>query len=201
MKKVSLICLIIAIVLLMTSCMGGGKGAADTTKKEADTTEKETTETVVDSRIDFSTVKVVQGIVAADSEDILPIAEGEADFYVSQTPSVAEVDSEGNVTVKGKGTTLIGYEIDGEQRACVICVPETSVDIASCRAAMVFEVGGSFMHSAPISADGYESSDPDVVNVGNAPRLTFEKEGYAYITVYNASRPFTYSFIVYDREA
>lgn len=152
-------------------------------------------------RIDFSTVSVggyVYAYVGEECDDYSAAAG--ADLYSSSKPSVATVDENGVVTPLSPGVTLIGYEKDGVEKAYVVCVfsadggPDRSAG-----SAQIFESGKTYFHSAVVGATEYYTSDASIVDVSKAPTLSFGNAGYAAVTAANASRPFVYSFIVYDR--
>ena len=201
MKKLSFIALVLSAVLLLCGCGADSRGSGDTTVP--DTTDEVTTEADV-SKIDFKAARIegkMFAFIKNGDELSLDLSDNKKNFQSSR-PSVAKVDAEGNITPRASGVTLIGYERDGEYGAVVVCVigEETTVDMTSYGSSQLFEVGSSFMHTAPVGATCYETSDESVFNIDCASRLSFEKSGYEYITVSNASRPFSYSFIVYDRE-
>ena len=151
--------------------------------------------------IDFKNVSVGGYVYAYMGEacDSYKNAVG-AELYASSKPSVATVDENGNVTPMSPGVTLIGYEKDGVEKAYVVCVfaADDGPD-RSAGSAQVFESGKTYRHTAVVGATEYYSSDSSIVDVSAAPVLSFKNAGYAAVTAANASRPFVYSFIVYDR--
>ncbi len=152
--------------------------------------------------IDFQSVTVGGYVYAYMGEECEGYARAEgAELYRSSKPSVASVDDKtGALTLNSPGVTLIGYEKDGVQKAYVVCVfAEGEGPDRSAGDAQIFEKGTYYTHSAVIGATQYFTSNKGIVDVSDAPRLYFKGVGYAAVTASNASRPFVYSFIVYDR--
>ena len=193
--------------MMLVSCADGEAlettKAEDTTKVIEMTTAEDATETVPAvgvMDVDFATVEIKGFLFATVGEDPLYYAEG-CDVYASSKPSVATVDGEGKITPVSEGVTLIGYGIGDRTEAIAVCVftEGEGPDRSAGESANVFEVGETFMHTAPVGGVEYFSSNENVVDVSNAPNLSFKETGYACVTCASASRPFTYSFIVYDR--
>ena len=207
MKKISIIAALAALIMLV-SCSGAS--SEDTSKADETTVDMETSnDTALEETtpfgengegVDFETVEVKGFLFAAVGEDPLYYAEG-CDVYVSSKPSVATVDGEGKIIPVSEGVTLIGYGIGDQTEAIAVCVfPEgEGPDRSAGESASVFEAGQTFMHTAPVGGVEYSSSNEKVVDVSNAPNLSFKESGYACITCASASRPFFYNFIVYDR--
>ncbi|MBE6588510.1 MAG: hypothetical protein E7647_08900 [Ruminococcaceae bacterium] len=192
MKKISIIALILAALMLFASC---GKD----TEKNEETTAPETEELKIIT-VDFEKVRVVDYAFAYENGEKVALANGKKAIESSK-PSVATVDSEGNVVPHGVGVTLVAYENDKSAEAVAICVLPDGVkpDRASGGSAELVMVGETYMHTAPVGEVEYTSSDESVVDVSEAPKLAFVKSGYACVTCSSVSRPFTYSFVVYDR--
>ncbi len=192
MKKISIIALFLAAVMLLSSC---GK---DTEKKD----EKETEETTVvnEVKIDFATIRVRDYIFAYVDGESVNIASG-AKALRSSKPSVATIADDGSIVPRGKGVTLVAYEEKGEACAVAVCVfgEGEKPDRSSGGSAEVVEVGKTYIHTAPVGDVEYSSSNESAVDVTNAPELSFVGSGYAAVTCSSISRPFTYSFVVYDR--
>ena len=218
MKKISILVLIMVILLLLPSC------GADTPKETDEVTEKaevptpdteadtadgesegdETAEEPNDSLANiFATVPVIgAGYATANSGDTVFAVE--ADSFISSKPSVATIEKtdDGNYIRAGQaGVTLIAYLDEGEWKAVAICVLSDLdvLDRTSSYDAQVFEKGESFMLTAPVSGAEYITSDEAVADVLAAPQISFKECGYACVTLASASRPFSYSFVVYDR--
>ena len=192
MKKISIIALILALLMILASC---GK---DTEKKDEEKTEETTAAKTVE--IDFATIKVNDYIYAYAGGESVKIASGEKALESSK-PSVASVNKKGSIVPKSAGVTLVAYEKDGEAYAVAVCVfgEGEKPDRSSGGAAELVEVGKTYIHSAPIGEATYTSSNESAVDVTNAPEFSFVRCGYSAITCSSVSRPFTYSFIVYDR--
>jgi len=204
MKKFISILLAAIMLISLFSCGKGNENAPEDTTV-ADTTAKDTTEKneegAKDSQIDFSTVMVRGYRYAYIGEECeaFKIAEG-ADHYESSKPSVATVSEDGKVTPVSEGVTLIGYVKDGAAKSYVVCVfAEDGGPDRSAGEAQLFESGDTFFHTAVVGNAEYSTSNEDVVDVTEAPTLKFKNTGYAAVTAANISRPFVYSFIVYDR--
>ncbi len=192
---------------MLVSC---GTSAGDTKENDDTTTDAETfNDTALEETlpaeedgiaVDFATVEIKGFLFATVGEDPLYYAEG-CDVYASSKPSVATVDGEGKIIPVSEGVTLIGYGIGNQTEAIAVCVfPEgEGPDRSAGDSASLFEVGETFMHTAPVGGVEYSSSNENVVDVSNAPNLSFKESGYACITCASASRPFFYNFIVFDR--
>lgn len=198
MKKISVIALILASLMVFCAC--GKDGGKDETKPAEDGTTAPQTEKAEDVVIDFATVRVVDFVYAYAGGEKVELHGGEAALKSSK-PSVATVDADGKIVPHAKGVTLVGYEKDGAAVAVAVCVfaEGEKPDRSSGGSAEVVEIGGTYMHAAPIGGAQYTSSNEGAVSVANAPTLAFVGSGYACITCASASRPFSYSFIVYDR--
>lgn len=210
MKKISIIAAIVALMMLV-SCAGSSedtKKADDTTvdvETSNDTALEETDSVEIEGEIvDFATVEVLTYRFVTVGEVAESLAEpGNLVDFVSSKPSVATVDSEGTITAHSAGVTLVAHRNPvGSFFACAVCVfPEgEGPDRSAGESANVFEVGETFMHIAPVGGVEYSSSNENVVDVSNAPNLSFKESGYACVTCASTSRPFFYNFIVYDRE-
>ena len=192
MKKLSVIALILAVLMILASC---GK---DTEKKDEEKTEETTVATVVE--IDFAKIQVKDYLYAyVDGESVKLANDTEA--LRSSKPSVATVSDDGSIVPHSKGVTLVAYEEEGKAYAVAVCVfgEGEKPDRSSGGSAEVVEVGKTYIHTSPIGEVTYTSSNENAVDVTNAPELSFVGSGYAAITCASVSRPFTYSFIVYDR--
>ena len=204
MKK--LISFLLAAIMLLSlfSCTEKKENTPDDTTvqdttKAADTTEK--ADNTDNASIDFATVQVRGYEYAYMGEECegFKNAEG-AKHYASSKPSVATVSADGTVTPVAPGVTLIGYVKDGVARSYVVCVfAEGEGPDRSAGDAQLFQVGDTFVHTSVIGKAEYSTSNADVVDVTEAPTLAFKSTGYAAVTAANISRPFVYSFIVYDR--
>ncbi len=194
MKKFSIIALILAGLMLFSSC---GKNT-EKNKETQDKNDETTAAQKVD--IDFSTIRVADYIYAYENGDAVSIVSG-AEALKSSKPSVATVADDGSIVPKSKGVTLVAYEDGGKACAVVVCVlgEGEKPDRASGGSAEVVELGKTYIHSAPVGDVEYSSSNESVVDVTNAPELSFVGCGYAAVTCSSVSRPFTYSFVVYDR--
>lgn len=192
MKKISLIAIILAVLMLISSCGNG------TEKNEETTAEETTAEKTVE--INFETVKVKDYIYAYVGGDNVKIVSGAKAIRSSKT-SVATVNEDGSITPRGKGVALVAYEEEGTAFAIAVCVfgEGEKPDRSSGGSAELCEVGKNYIHTAPVGEVTYTSSNESVVDVTNAPELSFVGSGYAAVTCASVSRPFTYSFIVYDR--
>jgi len=219
MKKVSTIALILALLMTLGSC-GGEKeneknnetekpvetGIVTDTKEVTDPAEDEESGSTAEpeaepsATIDFATVTVSSFAYGSFGEEITAGIEG-AESFTSSKPSVATVKADGTITCNSEGVALIGYEKDGEQMAFALCVfgEGDGPDRTSGESGQLFEVGATFVHTAPVGGVVYSSSNESVVDVSAAPTLCFKKSGYACVTCASASRPFSYSFVVYDR--
>ena len=192
MKKLSIIALILALLMILASC---GKGEEKKEEEKADET------TVAEAvKIDYAKIQVKDYIYAYAGGESVKLANG-AEALKSSKPSVASIDKKGSIKPKAAGVTLVAYEEDGKAYAVAICVLPEGVkpDRSSAGAAELVEVGKTYIHSAPVGETTYTSSNESVVDVANAPELSFVGCGYAAVTCASVSRPFTYSFIVYDR--
>lgn len=198
MKKriIGIIALVLCAVMLLTSC-AAKKGEAETTDAKND--ENKQTEKAEIS-IDFATVTVSGFKFVYMGGEKETITDGEGS-YVSSKPGIATVDKKGNITANAPGVTLVGYEKDGKATAVAVCVfaEGDGPDRTSGEGAEVVEIGGKYTYTAPVSDVQYSSSNSAVVDVSAAPEFSFVGSGYACITCASVSRPFTYSFIVYDR--
>lgn len=192
MKKLSVIALILAVLMILASC---GK---DTEKKDEGKTEETTAEQTV--KIDFAKIRVKDYLYAYVGGESVKLA-NEAKALRSSKPSVATVSDDGSIVPRAKGVTLVAYEEDGKAYAVAVCVfgEGEKPDRSSGGSAEVVEVGKTYIHTSPVGEVTYTSSNESAVDVTNAPELSFVGSGYAAITCASASRPFTYSFIVYDR--
>lgn len=181
-------------MVLMSSCVAK-KVEAETEETKKESGEK--TETAV--KIDFETVIVSDYVYAYVGENVDLKVEGNG--FISSKPSVADVDAKGIVTPKQTGVTLVGYVDGSESKAVAVCVMAEGEkpDRASGGAAELIEVGKSYMHSAPVGDAEYTSSNSAVCDISAAPELKFVGCGYVCINCNSVSRPFSYSFIVYDR--
>ena len=199
MKKISIIAILLALSILLFSCnekKDGDSTAEDTTKAE------ETTKAPEENGVaDFQTVKISGYDFTNEGETLSVKEESEgAEQYASSKSSVAEIDENGEILAKKKGVTLIAYEKDGQWSAYVLCVlGEGEHRDRSAGTPTLVEKGESHTMTATVAAEEYFSSDEGVADCTNAPKITFGECGYAVITVTNVSRPFFYSFIVYDR--
>lgn len=198
MKKIIIYLLVFSMLFSLISCTTAGNDSE--TKPETTDNISEEIVTVTDG-FDFTRAEIREKIILFITDAAPHIYDEGAEGFVSQKPEIAEVDESGAISLKSEGVTLIGYEINGMKKAAVLCVlgEDTPFDRSTYQDAMLFEVGETFVHTAPAGTSNYVSSDNSVVNVDRAPTLSFEKSGYAYVTVSNASRPFSYSFIVYER--
>ena len=190
MKKI--IAALLAVLMLFSSCK------KETEKKEEEKTDETTAVNVVE--INFATVKVKDYIYAYVGGESVKIASGEKAIK-SAKPSVATVADDGSIVPRSKGVTLVAYEEGDKTYAVAVCVfaEGEKPDRSSAGAAELVEVGKTYIHSAPVGEVTYTSSNESAVDVTNAPELSFVGSGYAAITCASVSRPFTYSFIVYDR--
>ena len=193
MKKISIIALILALLMTFASC---GKGEE---KKEEEKTD-ETTVAAEAVKIDYARIQVKDYIFAYAGGESVKLANG-AEALKSSKPSVASIDKKGSIKPKAEGVTLVAYEEDGKAYAVAICVLAEGVkpDRSSAGSAELVEIGKNYIHSAPVGEATYTSSNESAVDVTNAPELKFVGCGYAAVTCASVSRPFTYSFIVYDR--
>lgn len=211
MKRISIIAALAAFMMLV-SC--AGTSAEETAKSDDTTMDVETSnDTALEETfpleddgetVDFATVEVSDYVFMTVGEVAESMAEpGTFVDFVSSKPSVATVDSEGTVTAHLEGVVLVAHRSPGGAfTASAICVfPEgEGPDRSAGESANVFEVGETFMHIAPVGGVEYSSSNENVVDVSNAPNLSFKESGYACVTCASTSRPFFYNFIVYDRE-
>jgi len=202
------IALITALLLCMGAFISCGKEEA---KKEDAKAEEEiaedTTQALEDDgnevwKAPFETIAVEGYVFMNEGEQSHASEKAEgADRYASSKPDVATVNEAGEIEAKKAGVTLIAYEKDGEEKAYVLCVfAEDDGPDRSAGSPMVFETGKSFNLTAAINATEYFSSNEAIADASNAPIIEFKESGYAVITASNASRPFFYSFLVYDRE-
>ena len=198
MKKLLISLLLISAMLL---CACGGNNSKETTAH--DTTAKvpekaDGKETVCD----FSTVEVSGYVFATVGETVKGHEDAAgADAYQLQKPEIASITGDKSLEIKSRGVTLVGYAKEGKTAAYVLCAfAEGEGPDRTAGEPQLFEAGDTFMHTAPIGGVEYLSIDSRVVDVGNAPMLSFKESGYAVVTCANASRPFLYSFIVYDRD-
>ena len=203
MKKIALAALILAGLMLLPSCSGeSAKEDIEETVATEETEKITETDALEDNKIDFdfATVDVKEYLLIKMGEEPVVYAEG-CDAYVSSKPSVATVDSEGLIVPVSKGVTLIGFVRGDQTEAIALCVfsEDERIDRTVGDPKSVYEVGGTFMHSAPVGEAQYSSTNEDVVDVSSAPVLSFKSTGYACVTCENVSRPFFYSFVIYDR--
>ncbi len=194
MKKISIIALILAGLMLFSSC---GK---NTEKNEEAQDKKDETTAAQKVDIDFATIRVVDYIYAYENGEAVSIVSG-AKALESSKPSVATVAKDGSIVPASKGVTLVAYAEEGKAYAVAVCVlgEGEKPDRSSGGSAELVELGKTYIHSAPVGEVEYSSSNESVVDVTNAPELSFVGCGYAAVTCASVSRPFTYSFIVYDR--
>lgn len=206
-----IIALIFAILLCMgafISCTGEETQNEETKKEETTHIEDVIEETTEAPEVDevwkahFDTVEVEGYDLLNEGElgAVVEKAQG-ADRYASSKPDVATVNERGEIEAKKPGVTLIAYEKDGVEKAYVLCVfAEDEGPDRSAGDPLVFESGKSFNLTAAVNATEYYSSNDNVADASNAPIIEFKDSGYVVITAANASRPFFYSFLVYDRE-
>ncbi|MBQ4067098.1 MAG: hypothetical protein IJD22_05590 [Clostridia bacterium] len=197
MKLIKITAALLAVLMLLCSCAKDKEDKESETTTDSDIVEPTAPE---DLDIDFSTVKVSSYAYGYINGAESHVSTG-AGTYKSAKPSIATVDENGRIIPVSPGVTLVGYVQDGEQRAIAVCIfaEGASQDRASGHSAELVEVGKTYMHTAPVGGAQYTSSNDSVVSVAAAPQLSFVSSGYACITCSTASRPFSYSFIVYDR--
>jgi len=193
----------VALLALLVSCASGGAGKAndEEMKNEAEMTTVDDSTSEAEEGIDFSSVSVSGHLFAKEGESLSALDEAlGADIYASSKGSVATVNENGEIAALKKGVTLIGYERGGETAAFVLCVfGEGEGRDRSAGIPQLFEKGEEFTLVTAVSVTEYSSSDSAVADVSEAPLLSFGECGYAVVTASNVSRPFFYSFIVYDR--
>lgn len=192
MKRIIAIIISALILISLVSCKGGEENKE--TEAQTSATEETTVKAEEEKKIDFSFLEIKDYIIMniGDEEEM----DGAA---ASSRNSVATVQ-DCNVKAVKSGVSLIAVEKDGNTEAVVCCVlEEGQQEDRSAGSPQLFESGKTFVHTAPIGGGEYVSSNESIVSVESAPTLAFNECGYAVVTVANASRPFFYSFIVYDR--
>lgn len=219
MKKIIALILVLTAIFPLASC-GAEKPDGESKESEkmtdemtdkpkkdtasADTGDEETAEEPNDSLAEiFASVPVI-GVAYATENNGDSILAIEAESFISSKPSVATIEKadDGNVIKAGEsGVALIAYMENGEWKAVALCVIADLdvLDRSSSFDAQTFEKGGTFMLTSPVPGAEYISSDETVADVSAAPQISFNECGYACITLASASRPFSYSFVVYDR--
>ena len=221
MKKIIALILALTSLFLLASCGAekpdgdkketekGTEASTDMPEKDTgsdETENEETADEADDSPVSiFETVTVI-GAGYAEANTCDSYLAIEADSFISSKPSVATIEKtdDGNVIKAGNaGVTLIAYMEEGEWKAVALCVlPDLeALDRNSSFDAQTFEKGETFMLTSPVPGAEYISSDEDVADVSGAPQISFNECGYACVTLASASRPFSYSFVVYDRTA
>lgn len=194
MKKIRIFAGLLCIMLLLSSCV------AKKVEAETEETKKESGEKAEESvKVDFESVIVSDYVYAYVGENANLNIEGTG--FISSKPSIADVDANGIVTPKQTGVALVGYVKGAESKAIAVCVMADGEkpDRASGGSAELIEVGKSYMHSSPVGNAEYTSSNSAVCDISAAPELKFVGCGYVCINCNSVSRPFSYSFIVYDR--
>ncbi len=194
-----------ALLVLLASCANEREDKAkdEDVKNEVETTVVDDTTLApgAEGDMDFASMNVSGHLFAKEGEilSVLDEALG-ADNFASSKGSVATVSENGEISALKKGVTLIGYEKDGNIAAFVLCVfGEGEGRDRSAGTPQLFEKGEEYTLVTTVPVTEYSSSDSTVVDVSEAPLLSFGECGYAVVTASNVSRPFFYSFIVYDR--
>ena len=183
------------LLLSLVSCKGAEDEKEEETQAQTTSAEETAVKQEEEKKVDFSSLSVSSHIIMniGDEEEL-------AGSVASSKSSVASVLDDGKVKAHKEGVSLIAVEKDDETTLTVCCVLEKGQrEDRSAGEPQLFESGKTFFHTAPIGGGEYISSNSDIVNVDGAPTLSFGNCGYAVVTVANASRPFFYSFIVYDR--